>query len=280
MSEIHPTAIVHPTAVLSDGVEIGPYSIVESDVVIGPGSMLREHATVRRYTTIGQNNIIDSHAVLGGWPQDLKFDPQTVSYLRVGDHNVFREGVTISRATGQGETTLVGNRTYWMTAAHAGHNAVVEDDAILVNGSALAGHTVLGRGAILSAHVVVHQFCWIGEGAMSQGNAATSMHIPPFTLFAGVNRVVSLNSIGLRRSKDIGEKDRRQVREAFNITYRRGLNTRDALREMDTRSDWGPAASRFRDFVRRVVSAPAPYRRGICPLRLQDGKLENGDGNS
>ena len=247
--------------------EIGAYSVVEEDVVIGPGTILRQHATVRRYTTVGRNNIIDSHAVLGGEPQDLKFNPSTVSYLRVGDDNIFRESVTISRATGEGETTIIGNRTYWMTSAHAGHNAVVEDDAILVNGSALAGHTILGRGAILSAHVVVHQFCWVGEGAMSQGNSATSMHVPPFTILAGVNKVVSLNSIGLRRAKDISEKDRRQLREAFDLTYRSGLNFGDALKAMNERADWGAPASRFRDFVRRVLSARYPYKRGLCPLR-------------
>jgi UDP-N-acetylglucosamine acyltransferase len=259
--------MVHPAAVLADDVEIGAYSVVEADVVIGAGSVLREHATLRRYTTIGQNNIVDSHAVLGGLPQDLKFDPRTVSYLRVGDNNVFREGVTISRATEEGESTLIGSRTYWMTASHAGHNAVVEDDAILVNGSALAGHTVLGRGAILSAHVVVHQFCWFGEGAMSQGNAATSMHVPPFAILAGVNNVVALNVIGLRRSKEIKDVDRRQIREAFNLTYRSNLNTGDALKAMDEHTEWGPPAVRFREFVRRVATARPPYRRGLCPLR-------------
>ena len=274
MPKVHPTAIVHPTAVLSDGVEIGAYSIVEADVVIGPGTVLRDHAILRRYTTIGQNNIVDSYAVLGGLPQDLKFNPRTASYLRVGDDNVFREGVTISRATGEGEATVVGNRTYWMTTAHAGHSAVVEDDCILVNGSALAGHSVLGRGAILSAHVVVHQFCWVGEGAMSQGNSATSMHIAPFTLFAGANRVVSLNVIGLRRSKEITEEDRRQVQEAFVLTYRSNSNIRAALRAMDERTEWGWAAVRFRDFVRRVVLAQPPYKRGLCPLRRGDSTAD------
>jgi UDP-N-acetylglucosamine acyltransferase len=269
MAKIHPTAMVHPSAVLPDEAEIGAYSIVEADVVVGTGSVLREHATLRRYTTIGRNNVVDSHAVLGGLPQDLKFDPRTVSYLRVGDNNVFREGVTISRATGEGETTRVGSRTYWMTAAHAGHNAVVEDDAILVNGAALAGHTVLGRGAILSAHVAVHQFCWFGEGAMSQGNAATSMHVPPFTLIAGINNVIALNVVGMRRLKDVGEADRRQIREAFDLTYRSNLNTTDALKAMDEHKEWGPPASRFREFVRRVVTAQPPYRRGLCPLRMR-----------
>jgi len=275
MAKIHPTAAVHPSAVLAEDVEIGAYSVVEADVVIGAGSILREHAILRRYTTLGRNNLVDSHAVLGGPPQDLKFDPRTVSHLRVGDNNVFREGVTISRATGEGEATLVGSRTYWMMAGHAGHNAVVGDDAILVNGSALAGHTVLERGAILSAHVVVHQFCWFGEGAMSQGNAATSMHIPPFTILAGVNNVVALNVIGLRRSKEIGEDDRRQIRAAFDLTYRSNLNPKNALEEMDQHPEWGPAALRFREFVRRVVSARPPYRRGLCPLRSRNNGRED-----
>jgi UDP-N-acetylglucosamine acyltransferase len=270
MAKIHPTAIVHPTAVLRDGVEIGAYSIVEADVVIGSGSVLGEHAILRRYTTIGRNNIVDSYAVLGGAPQDRKCDPRTVSYLRVGDDNVFREGVTISRATGEGHATLVGNRTYWMTGAHAGHDVIVEDDAILVNGAALAGHTVLGRGAILSANVAVHQFCWVGEMAMGQGNSATSMHIPPFALFAGANRIVSLNAVGMRRSTWINKEDCHQIKEAFDLTYRRSLTVNDALRAMDEQGEWGAAATRFRDFVRRVVSAQSPYNRGLCPLRRRD----------
>jgi UDP-N-acetylglucosamine acyltransferase len=270
MPKIRPTAIVASTAILSDDVEIGAYSVVEDDVVIGPGTVLRDHAILRRYTTIGQNNVVDSYAVLGGVPQDLKFDPRTVSYLHVGDNNVFREGVTISRATGEGEATMVGNRTYWMTAAHAGHNAVVEDDAILVNGAALAGHTVLGCGAILSAHVAVHQFCWVGERAMGQGNSATSMHIPPFTLFAGANRIVSLNVVGMRRSKEITREDRHHVQDAFDLIYRSSLTVSDALRAMDEHTEWQAAATRFRDFVRRVVSAREPYNRGLCPLRRRD----------
>lgn len=141
LPKIHPTAFVHPTAILSDDVEIGAYSIVEADVVIGPGTVLHDHAILKRYTTIGRNNIVDSHAVLGGIPQDFKFNPQTVSYLRAGDNNIFREGVTISRATGEGKATIVGNRTYWMTAGHAGHDAVIEDGSVHFNRS-LSGVTL------------------------------------------------------------------------------------------------------------------------------------------
>ncbi len=271
--KIHPTAVVDPRARLADDVEVGPYSIVEGDVTIGPGTVLREHVAIRRYTTLGAGNFVDANTVLGGEPQDLKFDSRSVTFLRIGDHNVFREGVTISRATGEGKETVVGNKTYWMTGAHAGHNVVVEDEAILVNGSALAGHTILGKKAILSAHVAIHQFCWIGEMAMSQGNAAANMHVPPYVMFTGVSQIVGLNHVGLRRSPDVTEEDRRQVKEAFRLTYRSGLPRAKALDEMDSRTDWGTPAGKFREFIRRVLTASKPYNRGLSGLRRVHGAV-------
>jgi UDP-N-acetylglucosamine acyltransferase len=267
MPKIHPTAIVHASAQLADDVEIGPYCLIEADVQIGPGTVLRDHAVVRRYTTLGKGNFVDAFVALGGEPQDLKFAPQTVSYLRIGDENIFREGVTISRATGEGNATIVGNRTYWMTGAHAGHNAVIGDQAILTNHCAVAGHATLGPRVILSTNAAVHQFCWIGELVMCQGNAGLSMHVPPYVICGdGVNHVIGLNAVGLRRAPDITELDRRQIRQAFELTYRSGLNRQQALEAMDAHSDWGKAADKFRQFVRKVSEAAKPYNRGLCTL--------------
>lgn len=266
MPNIHRAAIVHPQAVLADDVEVGPYSIVESDVEIGPRCVLREHVTVRRYTTLGEGNLIDSHVVLGGEPQDLKWDPEIVSYLRIGDGNVIREGVTISRGGKAGAATVIGNRTYFMGFSHAAHDAVVEDEAILCNGVLVAGHAAIGRQAYLSGHVLIHQFTWIGEGVMSRGNAAASMHVPPFSLFSEQNNVSGMNVIGMRRA-DLSSADRAQVKEAFGLTYRSGLSPAAALEEMDHRTDWGAPAVKFRDFIRKVLSAERPYNRGLCPMR-------------
>lgn len=269
MAKIHPTAIVDSGAEIADDAEIGAYCVVEGDTVIGPGCVLRSHAVVRRYTRLGRGNRLDSFVVLGGEPQDLKFDSNTVSWLRIGDDNLFREGVTISRATGEGNETVVGSRTYWMAYSHAGHNATVEDDCILVNSAAVAGHAVIGRRTILSAHVGVHQFCWVGEGVMTQGGAGISMHVPPFTIAASVSRVVGLNAIGVKRNRELTDEDRAQVRQAFRITYRSGLTVTAALAEMDRQTSWGATAGRFREFVRKVLAAERPYNRGLCPLRFR-----------
>ena len=271
MPKIHPTAIVDSDAKVADDAEIGPYCVVAPSVEIGPGCVLRENVIVRRYTTLGKRNLIDSHTVLGGEPQDLKWVPETVSYLRIGDDNVFREGVTISRASIPGQTTTVGNRTYWMAFSHAAHDVAVEDEVILCNSALVSGHSTIATQAFLSGHVVIHQFTWVGQGVMSRGNAGVSMHVPPFTLFADMNRIAGLNTVGMRRNEQLTAEDRRQIKDAFSLTYRASLTPAKALEKMDQCTDWGQAAGKFRDFLRKVISAKAPYNRGLCPMRRRSG---------
>jgi UDP-N-acetylglucosamine acyltransferase len=265
MANIHPTAIVDSKSELAGDIEIGAYALIEDQVKIGPGTIIRPHAIIRRFTQMGSGNYVDSYAVLGGEPQDLKFDSRTVSYLEIGNNNTFREGVTISRATGTDEKTVVGNNTLWMANSHAGHNARIDDNVILVNGSLVAGHATIERAAILPANGAIHQFCWVGENSMFQGGSFASMHVPPFVVCAGVNHVVALNIIGLRRRSDISSRDREEIKEAFRITYQSGLNLSDAVSEMKGKMDWGKAASHFRDFVCRVHEAAPPFKRGLSP---------------
>jgi UDP-N-acetylglucosamine acyltransferase len=257
---------VDPRAHLGDDVEVGPGCIIEPDVEIGAGTVLREYAIIRRYTTLGRGNYVDTGCVLGGLPQDLKFSPQTVTYLKIGDNNVFRERVTISRATKPGGATTVGSGTYWMESSHAGHDSAVHDGAILVNGSALAGHTVLERKATISAHTGIHQFCWVGEMSFGQGNSACTQHVPPFVMWAGRNQVIGLNVVGMRRA-GLSAQDRAEVKEAFSILYRRGLPMNKVLEVMDQCKDWAPAAASFRQFVRRVHQAARPFNRGLMRAR-------------
>jgi len=255
-------------------VEVGAGAVVEAGVRVGAGSVLRPHSVVRRGTTLGRGNLVDSFAVIGGDPQDLGFDRKTDTFVRVGDNNTFREGVTISRATKPGEATVIGSRTYWMANSHAAHDCVIGDDVVIVNAVLMGGHVVIGDRAILAGATMVHQFTWIGESVMTQGGSGAGMHVPPYVLLAGVNEIVGLNAIGLRRHPALTNDDRKQIKEAFRITYRSSLSPAQALAEMDGAKDWGAPAGRFRDFVRRVVTAEKPRNRGLCPRRRGAGTGE------
>jgi UDP-N-acetylglucosamine acyltransferase len=264
MTDIHPTAQIHQGAHIAADVQIGAYAIVEKNVNIGAGTIIRPQAMIRSYTSLGSNNYVDSFSILGGEPQDLKFDKNTISYLEIGDNNTFREGVTISRATGEGEKTIVGNNTLWMSNSHAGHNSIIHDNVIFVNGALVAGHCTIGKGAILPANGAIHQFCWIGENVMFQGGTFVSMHVPPFVICSGLNNVIALNAVGLRRRQDLTDKDRKQIKEAFKITYRSGNSLKHALSEIKDMSDKGAAVGNFINFLEKVASAEPPFNRGLC----------------
>ena len=99
--EIHPQALVAPGAKLAPGVRVGAFAVVGADVQLGEGCVLQEHAVVQGPSKFGKNNVFHPFCVIGGNPQDYTFKGEHVELI-VGDSNIFREHVTISRGTTKG----------------------------------------------------------------------------------------------------------------------------------------------------------------------------------
>jgi UDP-N-acetylglucosamine acyltransferase len=196
---IHPTAIVHPTAKLGAHVSAGPYAIIEEGAQVGDGCVLAAHAIVRKGSVLGKNVRVDSFAVVGGDPQDLKFDLATPSGARIGDGTVLREGATVHRSTTAGGFTEVGAGAFLMAHSHVGHDCHVGAKVVMANGALLAGHIEVGEGSFLSGGTVFHQFIRIGEGVMTSGNARIGLDAPPYTIAAERNELHGLNLVGLKR---------------------------------------------------------------------------------
>ena len=73
MSNIHPTAIIDETAVISESVSIGPYCVIGAEVSIGDECVLNSHVVIKGPTNIGKENNFFSFAVIGEDTPDLKF---------------------------------------------------------------------------------------------------------------------------------------------------------------------------------------------------------------
>ena len=93
---IHESAIIDPSAVIADNVEIGAYSIIDKDVYISEGTVIKENVVIRENTSIGKNNLIYQFATIGEAPQDLKFKNEKTT-CTIGDNNTFREYCSIHR---------------------------------------------------------------------------------------------------------------------------------------------------------------------------------------
>jgi UDP-N-acetylglucosamine acyltransferase len=229
---IHPTAIISPHARLEQNVSIGPYVIIEDYVTIGSGSEINSHTVIKAYTTLGKGNRVYENAVLGGDPQDIKFKREATALI-IGDDNVIREGVTIHRATGEGQATRIGSRNFLMVGTHIAHNCEVGDDTIFANGVALAGHVLVEDRAYLSAFAVVHQFTRIGKLAFIRAESKIVQDALPFCMIdSNPTRIRGLNVIGLRRS-GFTAKDRQAIKEAYRLLLYTGLPLQEALQKAE-----------------------------------------------
>ena len=181
MNDIHPTAIVSPTATIGRGNVIGPFC------VIGPN------------VTIGDDNRFEAYVAVGTPGEHRDYFRQPPGPVRIGNHNVFREHVAVTGGT-IGITT-VGSDIVLMRGAHLGHDVIVKDAVTLSWNVLIAGHTIIGPGANLGLATVVHQRRVVGAYAMIGMHSTVTRNIVPFSVsFGSPARVQKLNAIGLQRS--------------------------------------------------------------------------------
>jgi len=256
---IHPTAVVGPGARLGDGVEIGPYAVVEAGAEIGDGCEIGAHAVVGRYVRMGAGNSVGAGAVIGGDPQDLGFKAVTESYVRIGNGNRIREHCTLHRAAKAGGETVVGDDCFLMVGSHVGHDSRLGNRVIMANGVLLGGHVEVGDGAFLGGGTVVHQLVKVGRMAVTQGNSSLSKSVPPYLMTSGLNTVVGLNVVGLKRG-GFSSAQRAEIKDAFDGLFRSGRNVSQAIAWARERS-WGQASLCFWEFVEGAG------KRGICGWR-------------
>lgn len=226
--EIHPTAYIAPTAKLGENVKIGPFAVIEDHVSVGANSALGAHAVIQSYVNMGEGNTLHPHAVLGGMAQDLSFKTETVSWLNIGDGNVFREGFTAHRSSIEGAATEIGSACYFMNNSHVAHDCLVGDNTIFANNVAIGGHVEVGSNVFMGGAVVVHQFCRVGSFAIVQGTTGLNMDVIPYMLIGGrPAKHYRLNVVGLRRSGMTGGQIK-VLSSAFRL-----LKSKESLDELE-----------------------------------------------
>jgi UDP-N-acetylglucosamine acyltransferase len=215
---------------------VHPTAIIEDDVEIGPDCEIAAYAVLKRFTRLGARNRIYEHAVIGGEPQDVKFKGEK-SFLEIGDDNLIREFCTFHRANGEGQTTRIGSRNFFMVGVHVAHNCVIGDDNIFANEVALAGHITVEDHVFLSNNVGAHQFVRMGQYAMVGGKSKIVQDVLPFFITDGnPPRVRGLNSVGLTRA-GFSEETKRALKSAYRKLFKSGVPLADVLSELEQIDD-------------------------------------------
>lgn len=253
-SRIHPTAIIHPSAMLEE-VEVGAYAYIGPRVWIGKGTVIREHAYIQGWTRIGENNQIYPFVVIGTPPQVAHFKGEE-SWVEIGSRNIIREFVTIHRAYGKGEKTRVGDECYFMAYSHVAHNCKVGNGVIMANCASLGGHVEVGDYAVIGGLVGVHQFCRIGKFVMIGACSKVVMDVCPYIRADGHPlKTYGLNTIGMKR-RGISPETIKVLKEVYRIIFRSSLSLKESLEEVEKR--W-----KGQEEVEEIIEFIKGSKRGI-----------------
>jgi len=274
-NRIHPTAVIHPRAEVHETVTVGAHAVIGEHVTLGAHTVVMPNVVIDGWTTIGERNQIFPGAVIGMDPQDRKYKGG-VSRVILGHDNIIRECVTINRATGEEEATVIGNGNLLMAYVHVAHNCLLGNQIVIANAVALAGHVVIESCATLGGLVGVHQFTHIGERAMVGGMSRIDRDVPPFMLAEGhPGRIRGLNLVGLKRAGwKAGSPDFASLKDAYRLLYRSALPLEKALEQLKQHPG-SPSLTHLIQFLES--SLRDPQRRGPLPGQLSASKIESHD---
>ncbi len=271
MTRIHPTAVVHPSAELDPTVQIGPYAIIGENVKIGAGSTVGAHAIVEGPTIIGVGNQIFPGAAIVLDSQDLKYKGGE-TWVKIGNYNRIREYVTINRATGIGEATVIGDHNLLMAYVHVAHNCTIENNVKIANATSLAGDVHVESDAVISGVLGIHQFVRVGRLSMIGGMTRIQRDVPPFTIVEGTPaRVRSLNFVGLERS-GYAPEEIAILKKAFRTLYYSHKTISQALDDLDLFPGY-ESIQQLQRFLRLSIDGKKENkRRGPIPGKSIDNK--------
>ncbi len=231
--EIHPQAVVAAGAKLGPGVKVGALAVVGEEAELGEGCIVHPHAVVGGPAKFGRNNVFYPCCAIGGDPQDYTYRGERTE-LVVGDGNIFRECVTISRGTQKGGgATTIGNGNFFLASSHVGHDCHIGNQTLFVNGATLAGHVTVEDFVTIGAFSPVHQFCRLGRYAYIGAATVITQDVPPYSLVVTERKTKTfgVNTVGLER-KGFSKERLETLNRAFRLLLRSKLNTTQALAEM------------------------------------------------
>lgn len=206
--DIHPTAVIHPTAEIGNDVYIGPHAVVQAGVKIGDKvcihpnvviypeaqigdrTVLHANCTIHERTRIGADCMIHSGAVIGS--EGFGFVPTRDGWLKMEQSGctVLEDGVevgcntTIDRpAVGE---TRIGRNTKIDNLVQIGHGCQVGEGCAFAAQVGMAGGVKVGNRVILAGQAGIANQAKIGDGAIASAKAGIHNDVAPGEIVSGI----------------------------------------------------------------------------------------------
>ena len=209
--EIHPTAVIDPTAKIGQDVYIGPHAVIQQNVEIGNGviihpnvviyphahigdrTTLHANCIIHERTRIGSDCLINSGAVIGA--EGFGFVPTPTGWVKMeqSGYTVLENGVEVGCNTAidrpsVGETRI-GPNTVIDNLVQIGHGCQIGFGCAIAGQAGLAGGVKVGDRVILAGQSGVANQVKIGDGAIASAKAGIHHDVPPGEIVSGIPAV-------------------------------------------------------------------------------------------
>ncbi|BAT56371.1 UDP-3-O-[3-hydroxymyristoyl] glucosamine N-acyltransferase [Nostoc sp. NIES-3756] len=205
--EIHPSAVIHPTAKIGNDVYIGPHAVIQpgveignhviihpnvviyADVKIGDRTTLHANCTIHERSQIGADCVIHSGAVIGA--EGFGFVPTRTGWYKMeqSGYTVLEDGVEVGCNTAidrpaVGETR-VGRNTKIDNLVQIGHGCHIGSGCAIAGQAGMAGGVTLGNRVILAGQTGVANQAKIGDGAIASAQTGIASDVAPGEIVSG-----------------------------------------------------------------------------------------------
>lgn len=206
--DIHPTAVVHPSAAFGAGTRIGAYAVIGRDARIGagcelfPGVMvmdraelgdgcvLHAHAVVREDCILGARVILQPGAVIGG--DGYGFVERNGEHVKIPQlgNVVLEDDVEVGANTtidrGRFTATRIGRGTKIDNLVMIAHNVQTGSQCLLIAQTGISGSTRLGDRVTLAGQVGVAGHINICSDVTVLGKSVVAKHVLHPGTYAGI----------------------------------------------------------------------------------------------
>jgi UDP-3-O-[3-hydroxymyristoyl] glucosamine N-acyltransferase len=211
-TEIHPTAIVHPTAEIGGAARIGAHCVIEERAKIGAGTVLYPQCYVGPGAKLGRDCVLFAGVKLYEWTElgdrvrihagstigsdGFGYAPKKSGGKVAGHQKIYHLGrvvvgddveigalVSIDRST-FGDT-VIAREAKLDNQVHVGHNARIDEGAIVCGGTCLAGRASIGKFAYVGGLTGIVNNVHVGDGAQVGALALVTKDVPPGSTAVG-----------------------------------------------------------------------------------------------
>lgn len=205
--EIHPTAVIHPSAQLGEAVAIGAHVVIQAgakignqvcihpnvviypEVKIGDRTTLHANCVIHERTQIGADCVIHSGAAIGS--EGFGFVPTREGWFKMeqSGRTVLEDGVEVGCNSAidrpaVGETRVARN-TKIDNMVHIAHGCQVGEACAMAAQVGMAGGVKIGNRVILAGQVGIANSAKMGDGSVASAKTGIHTNVPAGEIVSG-----------------------------------------------------------------------------------------------